>query len=52
MMVRWEPLSFDGVKSDAQGNYSATFRVPNDPSSNVLIIVAGYGKNVTNRSRP
>lgn len=41
---------FDGVKSDAQGNYSATFRVPNDPSSNVLIIVAGYGKNVTNRS--
>lgn len=40
---------FDGVKSDAQGNYSASFKVP-DVTSNVLIVVAGYGENVANRT--
>lgn len=39
----------DGVKSDAQGNYKAIFKVPNI-NSNVLIIVAGYGNNVANRT--
>lgn len=39
---------FDGVKSDAEGEYSCTFKVPDVPPSK-LTIVAGYGSNVDTR---
>lgn len=37
---------FDAVKSNAQGNYSASFKVPANFSGTALIVVAGYGGNV------
>lgn len=40
---------FDGVKSDAEGNYSVTFLVP-DSAKGTLTIVAGYGSNVATAS--
>ena len=36
---------FDGVKSDADGKYSCTFKVP-EVSPGSLTVVAGYGSNV------
>jgi hypothetical protein len=39
---------FDAVKSDANGNYSCTFKVPPAAAGN-LTVVAGYGSNVDNK---
>ncbi len=40
---------FDAVKSDASGNYRATFKVL-DGSSGTLTILAGYGSNMASSS--
>ncbi|AOY76052.1 fibronectin type III domain-containing protein [Clostridium formicaceticum] len=42
-------LYFDAVKSDANGNYSNTFKVPITIPGR-LTVVAGYGSNVANAS--
>lgn len=39
-------IVFDAIKSDAMGNYSASFKVPPGFSGSDLIVVAGYNKNV------
>jgi len=39
-------IVLDPVKSDVNGNYSCTFKVPPDFSGSTLIVVAGYGENV------
>lgn len=39
-------IVLDPVRSDANGNYSVSFRVPPDFSGSTLIVVAGYGENV------
>ncbi len=44
-----EIVVFDAVKSDAQGNYSLTFKVP-ESSKNTLTVVAGYGTNVAKQT--
>ena len=40
---------FDAVKSNASGNYSYTFKVP-QVADGTLTVVAGYGSNVANKS--
>lgn len=40
---------YDAVKSDADGNYSDTFKVPS-VASGTLTVVAGYGPNVATQS--
>lgn len=40
---------FDAVKSNASGNYSYTFKVP-QVADGILTVVAGYGSNVANKS--
>lgn len=40
---------FDAVKSNANGNYSYTFTVP-QVADGILTVVAGYGSNVANKS--
>jgi hypothetical protein len=42
-------IIFDAVKSDAQGNYSCTFKLP-DTAAGTLTVVAGYGGNVANKT--
>lgn len=41
-----EIVVFDAVKSNAQGSYSASFKVPTDFSGTALTVVAGYKRNV------
>ena len=40
---------YDAVKSDAGGNYSCTFIVP-QAAAGTLTVVAGYGSNVANKT--
>ncbi len=40
---------FDAVKSDTNGKYSNTFKIPN-VEAGILNVVAGYGKNIVNKT--
>ena len=42
-------IVIDFVRSDANGSYSCTFKVP-DTSEGTLTVVAGYGRNVANKT--
>jgi chitodextrinase len=42
-------IFFDAVKSDAQGSYSCSFKLP-DNAAGALTVVAGYGSNVANKA--
>ncbi len=42
-------IVFDAVRSDAEGNYSCTFKIPSTAAGS-LTVVAGYGVNVANKT--